>query len=182
MTKGPEPAPFIKIEPLDTAKHDRAAFSCGVDQIDNFFKRLANQQQKREFTKVWVAVSTDNESAVLGFYATNSHSIPTDDLPEKLRKGAPRQDRVGAAYISMVGVTADAQGTGIGTVLMIDALKRIATAATQVGIFTVVLDVVEDEHTEKRKAWYTKLGFLPFPSQPLRMFIPISTVRRQLKV
>ena len=76
MTKGPEPAPFIKIEPLDTAKHDRAVFSCGVDQIDNFFKRLANQQQKREFTKVWVAVSTDNESAVLGFYATNSHSIP----------------------------------------------------------------------------------------------------------
>jgi len=31
------------IEPLDPDRHDRAAFSCGVDQVDNFFRKTANK-------------------------------------------------------------------------------------------------------------------------------------------
>lgn len=34
------------IEPLDPNKHDRAAFSFGVPQVDNFFRKTANKLSK----------------------------------------------------------------------------------------------------------------------------------------
>jgi len=38
-------APYI-IEPFDPERHDRAAFSCGVEQVDNYFQKAANKLPK----------------------------------------------------------------------------------------------------------------------------------------
>ena len=72
----------IRIKPFDPDIYDRAAFSCGVERIDNFIKRTANKQQKGEFIRVWVAVG-DDETSILGFYAINAHSI---NMP-RVRRG-----------------------------------------------------------------------------------------------
>ena len=53
------------IEKFDPEKHDRTAFSCGVDQIDNFFKRTANKLVSAHNLRVFVMTSPGGE--VIGF-------------------------------------------------------------------------------------------------------------------
>ena len=53
------------IEPL--GKHDRAAFSCGVAALDDWFRFRAGQDEKRNLARVFVAI--DDQLGVVGFHA-----------------------------------------------------------------------------------------------------------------
>ena len=80
----------------------------------------------------------------------------------------------------MIAVDRRHQRRGIGRLLLADALKRAVSAANQIGLKAVVLDVIEDggpDITEKRRAFYLSMGFKSLPTRPLRMFISIDTVR-----
>ena len=80
----------------------------------------------------------------------------------------------------MIAVDRRHQGRGIGRILLADALKRAVSAAGQIGLKAVVLDVIEDggsDITEKRRAFYLAMGFRSLPTRPLRMFISIDTAR-----
>ncbi len=172
----------ISIEPFDPDKHDRTAFSCGAERIDNFLKRSAKKHQKGDFTRVWI-VTRLGESAVLGFYAVNSHALVGEDLPARLTKNTPRHGAVPAAYVSMIGVDKTMQGRGLGRILLVDAVKRIARVSEALGVAAIVLDVLDDDGAEavlKRKAFYESMGFQTFPSRPLRMFLPTSAARKLL--
>lgn len=62
-----------------------------------------------------------------------------------------------------------------------DALTRIARASDEIGISVVMLDVFDcgdPERVQWCKALYEGFGFVPLPSRPLRLFLPIATVRR----
>ena len=60
------------IEPL--GKHDRAAFSCGVAALDNWFRLRAGQDEKRNVARVFVAI--DRKSTRL-----NSSHIQKSRMP-----------------------------------------------------------------------------------------------------
>jgi len=172
----------IRIQPFDPDNHDRTAFSSGVTRIDNFLKRTAKKHQSGDFTKVWVASGSDPKR-VLGFYAVNAHELDAGDLPDALSKHAPRHGRVPAAYLSMIGVDLTYQGAGLGRVLLTDALKKALTAADQIGIKAIVLDVIPDGGAaalRRRQDFYGRMGFIALPDQPTRMFMPIEVVRRAL--
>ena len=170
----------ISIEPLDPQKHDRAAFSCGTDRLDNFLKRTARKHQAGDFTRVWVATES-GKAEILGYYALNAHSLEGDDLPAHLARNAPRFGGIPAVYLSMIAIDRRHQGQGLGRILLADALNRAVAAADQIGLKAVVLDVIEDggpELTEKRRAFYVAMGFQSLPSRSLRMFISIETARK----
>ena len=172
----------ISITPLDPEKHDRASFSCGTARLDNFLKRSARKHQSGDFTRVWVATE-DGRDEILGYYALNAHSLEGEDLPPSLTKHAPRSGSIPTIYLSMIAVDRRHQGRGIGRILLGNALKRAAAASDHIGLKAVVLDVIEDggpDMTEKRRAFYAAVGFLTLPENPLRMFISIATVRKNL--
>lgn len=174
----PEDAKPIVIEPLDPAKHDRAAFSCGIAQVDNFFRRTANKLAKADNLRAFVMVDPKDE--LIGFYATNAHSIDYTELPERFARNRPAHGSIPAAYISMIGVDSRFQGRGYGGDLLIDCLRRLASAADALGIAIVILDVLDcgdSEKIAKRLALYTSYGFEALPSNGLRLFLPMATVR-----
>jgi len=167
-----------KIELFDQDIHDRAAFSCGVDQVDNYFKRTANKLAKAGNTRLYVMVSPDNE--LIGFYAINAHAVDYTELPAQYARTRPGHGGIPAAYISMIGVDQRFSGNGYGSVLLVDALTRIVLAADKIGISVVMLDVLDcGDHdlVERRKKLYTSYGFTSLPSNELRLFMPIATVR-----
>ena len=169
----------ISITPLDPEKHDRASFSCGTSRLDNFLKRSARKHQSGGFTRVWVATEVGRDE-ILGYYALNAHSLEGEDFPSSLTKHAPRSGSIPTIYLSMIAVDRRHQRRGIGRLLLADALKRAVSAANQIGLKAVVLDVIEDggpDITEKRRAFYLSMGFKSLPTRPLRMFISIDTVR-----
>ncbi len=173
-----EPAAYT-IEPFDPEKHDRAAFSCGVEQVDNYFQKTANKLAKADNVRLYVMV--DPASTVIGFYALNAHAIQFTDLPAKFARTRPLHGNIPAAYISMIGRDQKFRGGGYGGDLLVDALRRIAVAADAIGVAVVMLDVLDcgdPEHVARRKALYESYGFQSLASNPLKMFLPVSVVRK----
>jgi len=69
----------------------------------------------------------------------------------------------------------------MGGDLLVDCLRRLTRAADAMGIAVVMLDVLDCgdmEKVDKRGALYASYGFEPLPSNPLRLFLPIATVRK----
>lgn len=167
------------IEPLDIAKHDRNGFSCGVEQVDNFFRQTANKLSKANNLRTFVMASPQGD--LIGFYAINAHAVHYMDLPKKFARSRPSHGNIPAAYISMIGVDARYQGSGYGGDLLIDCLIRLLQAANVLGIAVVILDVLDcgdDQKLAKRRALYEGYGFQAMPSNPLRLFLPVETIRK----
>lgn len=126
---------------------------------------------------------TAPDGAVIGFYALNAHAVDYKNLPKKYASSRPANGSIPAAFLSMIGVDQRYTGQGYGGDLLVDALLRVAQAAEQVGIAVVVFDVLDDgnpELVERRTKLYAGYGFPPLPSNPLRMFLPVATVRKLL--
>lgn len=167
------------IEPFDPAKHDRSRFTCGIESVDNSFRKTANKLAQADNIRLFVMVAP--EGAVIGFYAISAHAVDYTELPKKYERARPRHGTIPAAFISMIARYQRYHGQGYGTDLLVDALKRIAQAADSIGIAVIMLDVLDcgdPDRVARRKALYERYGFASLPSRPLRMFLPVATVRR----
>jgi hypothetical protein len=85
----------ITIEPL--GKHARAAFSCGQPDLDDWFRHRASQDEKRNVSRVFVAV--DGALGIVGFYTLSSFKLALEDLPEAIARKLPRYPDIPAALI-----------------------------------------------------------------------------------
>lgn len=163
----------IRIEPLDRKQHDRAAFSCGEERVDNFLKKTASRQQDEDHTRVNVAC-LDADAVVIGFYALNSHSIDVSTLPPHLHKKLPSYPDISAIYLSVVGVHAEYQGKGLGKLLMGHVFARCVDVADKIGAHFLVLDALN----ERAAKLYRELGFVDLPGHEPRMLIRMAAVRK----
>ena len=171
------PAGFV-IEPFDPSRHDRTGFSCGIEQVDNYFRKTANKLAKADNVRFFVMA--DPEGQVIGFYAINAHAVQYDELPTRYARSRPSHGNIPAAYISMIGRDRKFQGGGYGGDLLVDALRRIDRAAAALGIAVVMLDVLDcgdAARVARRQALYAAYGFMPLVSNPLRRFLPMKTVQ-----
>lgn len=177
-TGGPDESyQSFQIESFDPEKHDRENFECGVDQVDNYFKKTANKLRKAGNTSVYVMVGSNGD--VAGFYAMNAHAVHYEDLPNRYKRTAPGHGSIPAVYISMIGRDVRYNGRGIGEDLLIDALCRASRASgsgyAAAVIMLDVLDCGNAERTAKRKAIYERFQFQSLASDSLRMFMPMGT-------
>jgi GNAT superfamily N-acetyltransferase len=155
----------VEIEPLGR-QHDRAGFSCGQPDLDDWFRLRASQDEKRNVARVFVAVHA--ELGVVGFYSLNSLSLSLEDLPEVVARKLPRYDAIPAALIGRLARDERARGQGIGELLVADAVRRILSAGRSVAVFAIVVDAKDDRAAE----FYGAFGFQQFPLHPRRLFLP----------
>ena len=154
------------IEPL--GKHDRAAFSCGVAALDDWFHIRAGQDEKRNVARVFVAV--DDQRGIVGFYSLSSFTLAISDLPREYAKRLPRYDLILAALIGRLARDERVRGEGVGDLLLADAVRRAIGASRSLAVFAIVVEA----RNEEAAAFYRGFGFAPFPSRPLRLFMPMS--------
>lgn len=159
----------LVIEPLG-GRHERAAFSCGVPELDRYLKRQAGQDARRRIARVFVCTA-EGSDAVIGFYTLSALSVDVGSLPERLARKLPRRP-VPAALIGRLAVDRPAQGTGIGRLLLADALKRTASAGESVAVYAVVVDAKD----ENAREFYRAFGFQPLRDRPMRLFLPLGSV------
>jgi GNAT superfamily N-acetyltransferase len=167
-----------RIEPLEKRAHDRDSFSCGKPELDDYLKQIARRAAEVGTGRTWVAIdpATPPDAAgrrpVLGYYTVSMHSVDVSVLPEKRRAGLPRA-QVPAALLGRLAVDVRQQGRGLGGFLLIDALRRISSAAEHVAAHAVVLDAIDDD----AKRFYERYGFLELTDNPLHLFLPMASVR-----
>ena len=160
-----------RIERLDR-RHDRSAFDCGESSLDDWLKQRAGQYEKKDLSRTYVAVLGD-QPRVLGYYAISTHRVSHEALPEEQAKGLPRID-VPVVLLGRLAVDRCAQGHGLGSLLLLDALRRIAHLADQTGIRAVEVDAIN----ESARAFYRKFGFVPLTDDELHVFLPMQVVRK----
>jgi ribosomal protein S18 acetylase RimI-like enzyme len=164
----------LRIEPL-AGHHDRSTFSCGQPDLDDWFHRRAGQDEKRNVARVFVAV--DDDLGVVGFYSLSSYTLALADLPTEVVQRLPRYDAIPGALIGRLARDVRVRGRGIGELLLADALRRILGAGRSLAVFAIVVDAKDDAAAD----FYRGFGFRPFPSRPLRLFLPTSVAAEALQ-
>lgn len=158
------------IEPLGN-NHNRAAFSCGTDDLDNYFRRQASQDTKRRIARIFVVRSESDNETVLGYYTLSALSIDLSALPSDLAKKLPKHP-IPAALIGRLAVSSESQRTGIGKLLLVDAIQRTLAVSDEIAVYAMVVDALNNE----AEAFYRSFGFIKLSSDTNRLFLPLKSI------
>lgn len=146
---------------------ETACFRCGEPALDQYLRRYANQDIRRGVARVFVATPTDQASVVAGFYTLSAASVAAEQLPDSLRKKLPRYP-VPTALLGRLAVSETAQGQGLGSILLVDACKRVAAASQTLAVAAIIVDA----KSPAAAAFYQHFGFVELPGQPGRWMLP----------
>ena len=158
------------IEPLGT-QHDRAAFSCGVEPLDRYFKHQAGQEGRRHVANCFVGVH-DAEKTIGGYYTLSATAVIFDDLPENFRKKLPRYPEVPAALLGRLAVDLAHRRRGLGDFLLFDAMRRTLHADLAAAVLIV------DAKDEQAASFYRRHQFLDIGPGRGRLFLPVSRIAK----
>lgn len=154
-------------------RHDRAAFASGVPVLDDWFRTRATQDQRRHVAQVFVAL---DEQGIVGFYSLSMFTLVLDSLPEGLARKLPKYDAIPAALIGRLARHERAKGSGVGDLLVADAVKRVLAAAESVAAYAIVVDAKDD----RGRSFYESHGFISLSSRPNRLFLLTETATAAL--
>lgn len=162
--------PDLVIEPLGQ-KHNRAAFSCGTEELNGYLQRQASQDIKRRIARVFIIRPKDDDQTVLGYYTLSALSIDLSSLPGDLAKKLPKHP-VPAALIGRLAVSSESQGTGLGKLLLADAIKRTLAISDEIAVYAMVVDALNAD----AKAFYQGFGFINLREPTTRLFLPLKSL------
>ena len=161
----------IRFERLQSA-HDRAGFSCEHQSLTEYLHRFAGQNERGDLAACYVALAAKDK--VVDYYTLSAHAILRAELSDEQAKGIPRHDRIPAFLIGRLARDFSVKRQGLGELLLMDALARLAVA--EAAGRAVVVDPI-DEHA---RAFYAKYGFVPLGGATARLYLPMSAVRKAL--
>ncbi len=159
----------LVIEPLNNT-HNRPAFACGIESLDNYLKKQAKQDIKRRISRVFIARSPESASRIIGYYTLSTLSINLEQLPDNLACKLPKHP-VPAALIGRLAVSQQAQGYGVGKMLLMDAIKRTMGVNDEIAIYAMVVDAID----EQAEHFYQQYGFSSLSSDSRRLFLPLKS-------
>jgi len=157
----------FKVEPLG-AGIGRKSFCCGVPQLDRYLHEIATQDIRRRLSNCFVA--RDAKGRIAAYYTFAAGSVPLLDLPEDETKRLPRYAVLPAGLIGRLAVDQSFRGRGLGGALILDAARR--GAAAEPAIFALIVDA----KNEQAVRFYEHLGFRPFLSRPMSLYLSIKTI------
>lgn len=164
-------AQSIRFERLQPA-HDRAGFSCEHQSLTDYLHRFAGQNERGDLAACYVALGADDK--VVGYYTLSAHAILRTEFSDEQAKGIPRHDRIPAFLIGRLARDLSVKGQGLGELLLMDALARLAVA--EAAGRAVVVDPID----ERARQFYEKYGFVPLGGATARLYFPMSAVRKAL--
>lgn len=156
--------------------HDRAAFDCGEEELNQFMRYHARQSHEKGGAKTFVATPADDARRVLGFYSLSPASIDYARVPTLIKRGLSRHD-VPVFRLCRLAVDRTMQGHSLGGQLLLSAGRRCVLAAADVGGVALLIDAKND----RVASWYTTHGALPLLDAPHSLVLPLATVEAALK-
>lgn len=153
-------------------QHDLSEFRNGQhDSLDAWLRDRALASEGLS-ARTYVVCASEAPSRVIGYYAISTAMAHRSGLPNaKLRRGMP--DEVPLLLIGRLAVDVSHQKRGLGTDLLIDALRRCLSAADTAGARAVITHAIDDDAV----TFYERHGFLRCPLGERTMLMPIETAR-----
>ena len=158
-------------ETLDR-KHDRASFSCGVPQLDAYIRERALQDQKKRAAVCWVLPHADHPTQICGYSTLSAYSVALRDLPDEKARQLPKYPTVPCALLGRLAVDSRFRGQKIGEHILMDAMAKVLEQSSTIANYALIVDAKDAQIA----SFYARYDFIAFPSNPLRLFLPVSTI------
>jgi GNAT superfamily N-acetyltransferase len=163
----------VQIQRL-TSEHDRSLFHCGVEQLDFYIARLAGQQTRSKIATVYIATHAQSPEEIRGYYTLSSYAIETDRVRGATGGSLPGYLLTPCTLLGRLAVDLRFQGTGLGRLLIVDALQRALESSVHVASHAVIVDAINSQVA----TWYQRFGFAPFQDSELQLVLPMKTIER----
>lgn len=151
--------------------HNKNAFHCEEPSLENYLKKQASQDVKRQVAACFVLEG--DGGIVKGYYTLSADSIDRTLVPQALQKKMPYKT-LPVTLLGRLARDKGFRGQGLGDLLLADALKRACQAASNIGACAVVTDPIN----EKAMEFYRGFGFISLGTG--RMFITMETIKASI--
>ena len=158
-----------------TRLHDREGFDCGVPALNEYLRRYARQNHDTGGAKTFVAVAPESPAIILGYYTIGPGAIAFAKTPAAVTRKLGRYE-VPVFRLGRLAVSRSVQGRGLGGDLLLAAGERALAVAQEVGGVALAIDAKD----ERAAAWYERFGALPLLDDPLKLVLPLDTIRATL--
>ncbi|MGI2193990.1 GNAT family N-acetyltransferase [Shewanella baltica] len=165
----------MEITTFDKNKHDRKSFDCGNVELNNYLKCTSGQHEKKDISRTYVLFSEQNPSQIKGYYTIAVAQVSLSELPTEIAKKYPSE--ITCSLIGRLAVNHTCQRQGLGSVLLIDAIKRIIQASSAIPVPMIIVQA----KNEDAKRFYIDSGFVSFPDNPLKLMMTLANARAMLK-
>lgn len=152
---------------------DTSGFACGEESLDRYLADRALTNHLADLGRCYVCIDGDSQK-LLGYYTLSAVAVAHAGLAGKARRNAP--DPVPAVLLGRLAIDATAQGTGLGRLLVRDAILSTLAAASRVGVRILLVHALHQEAA----TFYEGLGFKRSPTDPLHLYLLLADARRSL--
>ena len=166
------PIPYF-FEPL--ADHDKTSFTCGIRELDEYFRRQASQDAKRKVAAPFIML--DQVRRVVGYYTLSAYGIRVTELPPAVAKKLPKYPLIPATLLGRLAVSQDHRGQKLGRLLLMDALYR----SWKNTIVIASIGVAAEAYDESARSFYLHHEFVPLLEHPRKCFIAMGTIKKAFK-
>lgn len=163
-----------RIEPLAPG-HDRPGFDCGTPALNRYLREIARQHADKGIARSFVLVDDSTPTEILGFFTLTVCEVQSESLPSQIARKYPRM--IPAARLARLAVARTHQRSGLGRLLLVDAMRRCLAVAESIGIIGLFVDAKD----EAAARYYAQYGFILLPDQPLTLFLPMGSLRQALR-
>jgi GNAT superfamily N-acetyltransferase len=151
------------------ARHDLSTFSCGRSSLDDWLRRFALANQRNDSARTYVFARSEK---VAGYYSLSAGSVRMEEAPARIAKGLARHP-IGVILLARLAINLQEQGTGLGKLLLSDALGRCLAASDSIGARAVLVHAIDDAAA----AFYKKFDFAESPIDPHHLMLLMKDLR-----
>ena len=159
---------MLEEQRLDAKAQDCAAFDCGQLTLNDYLRRQATQDRRRNLTQVYVLVDSQAPTRVLGYCTLSAAQVNAKQLPAGERRKLPRYP-IPCFRIGRFAIRSSAQGQGLGKRLLGCAVDRCLQARKAVAAYAIIVAAKDDN----AKSFYKHFGFSAFSAKPLSLYLPL---------
>jgi len=162
----------MEAKPLDRSQ-DRASFDCGVEPLNDYLKKYALQNQKKDAARTYVY--TNDENVIIGYYTLVFGSVSVEEASAEISSGLGRYP-VPIILLARLAIDNGQKGKGLGRALLRDALLRALSASEIAGLRAFLVHAKD----EPAKRFYKRFGFKPSPHNEFHLFLKMADIRASL--
>lgn len=124
---------------------------------------------------MYILMDENDPDTHLGYLSLTLCELSAELLPSHYANKFPSVMPV--AKLGRLAISKSSQNRGLGELLIIFAMERALNVAQTMGIGGLFAEA----HDKYAAEYYRQYGFLPLPSQALKLFLPIQTIRSVLQ-
>ncbi len=148
-------------------------FDSGEASLDRYLRDRALTNHLADLGRCYVSVDADT-GRIAGYYTLSAVALAHTELPGKVRRNAPNP--VPAVLLGRLAVDTAAQGSGLGRLLVRDAILSTLAAADRIGVRMLLVHALH----ERAAAFYENLGFRRSPTDPFHLYLLLTDARNSL--